>query len=68
MQASSVAQLCLTLYDSMDCSPLGFSVHRILQAKVLELVAISSSRGSSLPRNQTHVFCVSWIGRWIIYH
>ena len=68
MQASSVAQLCLTLYDSIDCSPLGFSVHRILQAKVLELVAISSSRGSSLLRNQTHVFCVSWIGRWIIYH
>ena len=40
----------------MDCSPLGSSVHGILQAKVLEWVAISTSRGSSWPRDQT---CVS---------
>ena len=49
-------QLCLTLCDSMDCSPPGSSVHGILQARILEWVAISSSRGSSQPRDQT---CVS---------
>ena len=41
------AQLCLTLCDPMDCSPLGSSVHGILQARILQWVAISSSRGSS---------------------
>ena len=42
-----VAQLCLTLCDSMDYSPRGSSVHWILQARILEWVVISSSRGSS---------------------
>ena len=46
-----VAKLCLTLCDSMDCSPPGSSVHGILQARILEWVAISFSRGSFLPRN-----------------
>ena len=41
-----VAQLCPTLYDSMDCSPPGSSVHGMLQAGVLEWVVISFSRGS----------------------
>ena len=41
------AQLCLTLCDSMDCSPPGSSVHGILQARILESVAIPFSRGSS---------------------
>ena len=41
-----VAQSCLTFCDPMDCSPPGSSVHGILQAKILEWVAISSSRGS----------------------
>ena len=49
----------LTLCDPMDCSPPGSSVHGILQARILEWVAISSSRGSSWPRDQTHV---SWFG------
>ena len=40
-------QLCPTLCNPVDCSPLGFSVHGILQARILEWVAISSSRGSS---------------------
>ena len=40
-------QLCLTLCDPMDCSPLGFSVHEILQARVLEWVAMPSSKGFS---------------------
>ena len=40
-------QSCLTLWDPIDCSLPGSSVHRILQARILEWVAISSSRGSS---------------------
>ena len=44
-------------YDPMDCSPPGSSVHGILQARTLEWVAISFSRGSSWPRDQT---CISW--------
>ena len=54
--------------DPMDCSPPGPSVHGILQARILEWVAISSSRGSSRPGGQTHVSCVSCIGRWVHYH
>ena len=42
----------------MDCSLPGSSVHGILQARILEWVAISSSRGSSWPGNQT---CISWV-------
>ena len=43
----SVAQLCLTLCSPVDCSSQGSSVHGILQARILEWVAISFSRGSS---------------------
>ena len=50
-----VAQLCLTLCDPMDCSPPGSSVHGILQARILEWVAMPSSRGSSWPRDGTQV-------------
>ena len=46
----------------MDCSPPGFSVHGILQARILEGVAISFSRGSSQPRNWTQFSCIA--GRW----
>ena len=45
-----VAQLCLALCDPLDCSPPGSSVHGILQARILEWVAISFSWGSSWPR------------------
>ena len=45
----------LTLYDPMVCSPPGSSVHGILLAKMLEWVAMPSSRGSSPPRDQTRV-------------
>ena len=51
-----VVQSCLTLCDSMNCSPPGSSVPGILQARILECVAMPSSRGSSRPRDQT---CVS---------
>ena len=54
-----VTQLCLTLCNSMDYSPPGFPVHGILQARILEWVAISSSRGSSQPRDQTQVSCIA---------
>ena len=54
-----VAQSCLTLCDSMDCSPLGSSVHGILQIRILEWTVISFSRGSSPPRGQTHVSCIA---------
>ena len=50
----AVAQSCLTILDPVDCSPLGFSVHRISQARILEWVAICSSRRSS----QTSI---SWV-------
>ena len=50
MWACLVTQLWLTLWDRMDCSPPASSVHGILQAGILEWVAISSSRGSSRPR------------------
>ena len=56
-----VAQSCLTL-----CDPVAYTVHGILQARILEWVAIPFSRGSSQPRNQTQVshiaggFFTSW--------
>ena len=54
-----VIQLCLTLCDPMECSTPGFSLHGILQASILEWVAIPFSRGSSWPRDQTQVSCVA---------
>ena len=56
---NEVAQLCPTLCDAMDCSPPGSPVHGILQARILEWVAISFSRGSSWPRGQTQVSCIA---------
>ena len=52
---SEVAQSCLTLCDPVDCSLPGSSVHGILQARILEWVAISFSRESSQPRDWTQV-------------
>ena len=52
---SEVAQSCLTLCDPGDCTPPGSSIHGILQARTLEWVAISFSRGSSRSRDQTQV-------------
>ena len=62
------AQSCLTLCDLMDCSSPGSSVHRIFQERILEWVAISSSRGSSWPRDQTRISLVSCSGRQILDH
>ena len=63
-----VTQSCPTLFDSMDCNPPGSSVHGILQARILEWVAISFSRGSSWHRDWTRTFCISCIGRWNLYN
>ena len=63
--------LCPTLFNPMDCSPPGCSiggVHGILQAEILEWVALPFSRASSLPRDAAHVFHVSCIGRHVLYH
>ena len=49
---------CLTLRNPMHCSPPGSSVHVVFQARILQSVAISLSKGSSWPRDQTHVSCV----------
>ena len=61
-QECSFSPSCPALFDPMDCSPPGSSVHRILQARILEGVAMPSSRGSSPPRNQTRVSCI--VGRF----
>ena len=53
LSAAKSLQLYLTLCDPMDCSPPGSSVHGISQARILECVGISSSRGSSRPRDET---------------
>ena len=61
-------QLCLTLYNPLDYSPPGSSVPGILQAKVLEWVAMPSSRRSSQPRDRNHISYVSCIGKQVLYH
>ena len=53
---SEVAQSCLTLCDPMDYNLPGSSINRVFQARELEWVAISLSRGSSRPRDRTQVF------------
>ena len=54
---------CFQLCNPIDYSPPGSSVHRILQARILEWVAISFSEGSSRPRDQTRISCVG--GRFL---
>ena len=56
------AKLCPTLCSPVECTLPGSFVHRTLQARVLEWVAVPSSRGSSQPRDQTYVShtCLRW--------
>ena len=54
--------------NPMDCSPPGSSVHGILHARILEWGVMLSSRGSSRPRDWTHMSYVSYIGRQVLYH
>ena len=68
MSACLVVQLCPILWDLLDCSLPGFSVHGIFQARILDCVAISYSRGSSRPSDWTWFSCISCIVRWILYH
>ena len=56
------------LCDPTDCSLPGSSVHGVLQARILEWVAISISRESSWPRDRIRISCISCIGRQILYH
>ena len=60
------ARSCPALCDPMDCCPPGSSVRGILQARMLEWAVISSSRGSSLSRDQTCISCDCCIDRQII--
>ena len=53
---------------AVDCNQPGSSVHGILQARILEWIAIPSSRRSSWSRDWTHVSYVSYTGRWVLYH
>ena len=63
-----VAQLCPVLHGPIGSSPTDSSVHGILQAKIMEWVAILFSRGSSQPRDQTQVSCISgrFFSIWVI--
>ena len=63
-------QSCPTLCGPMDCSPPGSSVHGILQGRLLEWVAMPSARGSSWPRDRTHIslYLKTCIGRRVLYH
>ena len=73
-RACSVAQSCPVLCDPMDCSPPGSTVRGLSQARILEWAAISSSRGSSPPRDGTQVSCIagrfftSWVTREACVH
>ena len=58
----------LTLCNLMDCSLHGSSVHEVLQARILECIAMLSSKGSSQPRDRTHISYASCIGRQVLYH
>ena len=62
--AAKSLQSCLTLCDPIDSSPPGSPIPGFLQARTLEWVAISFSRGSSQPKDRTYIFC---IGRRILY-
>ena len=65
---AKLLQSCPTLCDPMDYSPPGSSVHGILQARILEWVAMPSSRGSSQPRDQSQCLLCFLDCRQILYH
>ena len=64
---AKLPQLRPTLSDPMDYSLQGSSTHGILQTRILEWVAMPSSRGSSQPRDRTCVSYVSCLGSWVLY-
>ena len=56
------------LFDALNCSLLGSSVHGILQARILEWVTMPFSKGSSQPRDWTHTSYISCVNRRVLYH
>ena len=54
-----VSHSAMSVCDLTDCSPPGSSVHGILQARILEWIAMHFSRGSSQPRDRTHISCIA---------
>ena len=64
----SVAQPCPTLCDPLDCSPPGSSVHGIPPDKNIGVGCHALLQGSSQPKDQTHVSCISCVGKQIFYH
>ena len=62
---AQLLQSCLTLCDPKDCSLPGSSVHEILQARILEWVAIPFFRGSTWPRDRTWVSCIAGSLNWL---
>ena len=64
-ECAKFLQSSRTLCDPMDCSPPGSSVHGLLQARILDWVAIPSSSGSSQPRDRTRL---SWVDRRVLGH
>ena len=60
--------VCAKSHDLMDYGPPGTSVHGIFEARILEQVASSLSRGFSRPRYRTGISCIACIGRYSLYH
>ena len=58
VMCAKLCQSCLTFCDPMNCLP-GPSAHGISQARMLEWVAVSFSKGFSLPRDQTEAYCIA---------
>ena len=67
-QLSTRAHMRVSLWPDGPCGPPGSSVHEVSQARILEWVAISSSRRSSQHRDGTCVSKISRIGKWVLYH
>ena len=65
---ATLLQSCPTLCNPMACSSQGFFAHGILQARMLEWVAMPSARASSQPRDRTYIFYISCTGRQVLYH
>ena len=65
---AKLLQLCPSLCNSMDCSPPGSSVRAILQARILEWVALPSSKGSSQPGIKPVSLTSTCTGRRLLYH
>ena len=67
MHACLLSHLSCVSLRLLDCSPPGSSVHGIFHARMLEWVAVASSRGSPWPRGQTHISYVFCLFRWVLY-